>query len=413
MLTAKEGGVSAGTVAGRPKRLNPSVSRLVATTRTLPAWLVIIFGYVVARVISFGILAVGFTLAPGAPAQSSGGHADFMNYLTSWDGLHYEGIADHGYPTRLPLDSHGDVKKNAWAFLPLYPVLARGLMVMTGATFPFAALLLSLTFGLLAAIALHRLLLPRLGATSARWGALLFCFGPMSYLFQVAYADSAFLFFMFCAAIAIARRRWIILIPFAVAACFTHPGGIALALAVGATSVVRMARRDGSFTRREKVAAAAATAIIAIAGVAWPVIAGIVTQDPSAYFDSETAWWAAYVGHTNFIPFSPWFLFADRYLGVAGIVVVLGVLGASIYWFTRPTARKLGGATVAYLGSYGAYLFAVFLPQQSLLRMLLPMSPLLGHRALVATRKRRITALAVSIGLQPCAVLLLWVTWPP
>jgi hypothetical protein len=45
--------------------------------------------------------------------------------------------------------------------------------------------------------------------------------------------------------------------------------------------------------------------------------------------------------------------------------------------------------------------------------MLLPLSPLLGHPGLSRTRRRRVTTLLVSVALQPIAIFLLWVVYPP
>jgi hypothetical protein len=57
---------------------------------------------------------------------------------------------------------------------------------------------------------------------------------------------------------------------------------------------------------------------------------------------------------------------------------------------------------------YGVYLFAVFLPQQSIFRLLLPMTPMLGDERLSSTRRRRIISLVAALVGQVLAVLLLW-----
>jgi hypothetical protein len=75
---------------------------------------------------------------------------------------------------------------------------------------------------------------------------------------------------------------------------------------------------------------------------------------------------------------------------------------------TRPSVRALGTEIVAYAASYALYLFAVFLPQQSLFRLLLPLSPLLGAQGLTHSRRARSIVLWVGIALQPVAIVLLW-----
>ena len=63
---------------------------------------------------------------------------------------------------------------------------------------------------------------------------------------------------------------------------------------------------------------------------------------------------------------------------------------------------------------YIAYLLAGFLPTQSLIRMLLPLSPLLGHPGLSATRRDGWTVVGVGgAPLQSFAIFWLWVVYPP
>jgi hypothetical protein len=402
-------------VAASAEPVRASTPRSPPGRRSVPAWVLVLAGYAASRVLSTGILAAAFaiSLGVGAPIAHANVGSGFLGFLQSWDGAHYRHIAEHGYPQRLPVDALGNVQRNSWAFLPLYPYLVRGLTLATGLDFSIASIIVSVLFGGAATVAIHRLLLPRFGATGALWGAIFFCFGPMSYLLQVAYADSVFLFLMFCSLICMMSRRWLLMSAFAVAASFAHPGAIALALAVGLVCLVRLIRRDPTFALREKLAAGFAIAVITVAGFAWPVIAGLVTRDPSAYFDSETAWWTGYIGQTNFIPFSPWFILSAHYWGVIGIIGLGIILGSFVFWMTRRSTKRYGEDLLAYTGSYAAYLVAVFLPQQSIVRMLLPLSPLLGHPGLWSSRRRRAITLAVSVFWQPIAVVFLWIVYPP
>ena len=70
--------------------------------------------------------------------------------------------------------------------------------------------------------------------------------------------------------------------------------------------------------------------------------------------------------------------------------------------------KALGIEVTAYAASYALYLFAVFLPQQSLFRLLLPLSPLAGAPGLTRNVRARSIVLAVCVVLQPVALLLLW-----
>ncbi|HEY0258343.1 MAG TPA: hypothetical protein VGC18_00705 [Lacisediminihabitans sp.] len=393
---------------------SPLSLRLRIGRRYVPTWVILLVGYGLSRILTTGLLAGAWALAStqGWTIAHFDGNPGFLGYLQSWDGPYYRQVALHGYPTSLPADSAGNVEKNAWAFLPLYPMIVRAIMAVTGLDFAVAGVLVALVFGAAATFALHRLLLQRFGSTTALWGALFFCFGPMSFVLEVTYAESVFLFFMFCALAAMMSRRYLVMIPFGVAAAFAHPGALALAAALGIHGLVRLLRRE-PFPVRSIVSAVTAVVVIAAAGLAWPLIASAVTGDPSGYFKSELSWWSDYLGRVHFFPFTPWFLFAGHYWGLVGILLVIAVLAGFVWWMTRRSVRALGTDLLAYTGSYVAYLVAVFLPQQSLFRMLLPLSPLLGHPTLSRTPTRRGVTLAVSILLQPVGILLFWVIWPP
>jgi hypothetical protein len=396
---------------------DPLGSRVLRTRvhgRLVPVTVIILLGYVVARALSTGLLAIFWRAFPNGPWSTAYFHGggDFLSFLGSWDSRWYAQVAVHGYPLTLPMDAAGNVTYNTWAFFPVFPALARGLMSVTGWGFEAAAVTVAVLLGAGATVALHRVLLARFSPTQAIWGALLFAFGPLSFLLQVGYAESTFLCFLFLALWFMQQRRYLAMIPFALIASFTHPGTLALAAALGIQGLHRLWRRN-RIPHREWITGVTAIAIIVAAALLWPVLASTLTGNPGAYFATELAWWRAYFGPVIFVPFSPFFLLYGHLLGVAGIIgtVIIGI--AVIFWLTRRSMRVYGADLWTFLTSYIAYLFAVFLPTQSLLRMLLPLSPLLGHPALSRTRRRRIASLAVSIALQPLAIYVLWVVYPP
>ena len=156
----------------------------------------------------------------------------------------YRRVAFEGYPLELPIDANGDVLQNTWAFFPVFPAIVRGVMAVTGGGYDVAAMAVAIVFGLLATLALHRMLVQHFAPTQALWGALFFAFGPLSWMLQVGYAETMFLFFLFCALAAMVSRRYFIMIPFALVASFTHPGTLALAAALGLQGILRLARRQ-------------------------------------------------------------------------------------------------------------------------------------------------------------------------
>lgn len=387
----------------------PRVGSRALAGRSLPSWVRVLMIYALSRLVSTTFLAVIFTAATQQhwTFASYRANPDFFTFSGSWDASFYRQIALHGYPAELPLDATGNVQPNVWAFLPVFPWLARAVMAVSGLNFYVAGVLVALLCGAGAAVVLHRMLLPRVGETAALWAVILFCFGPVSFVLQIAYAESLFLLLAFGSLAAMLARRYLLLIPLALVAAFTRPGVIALALALGVHFLVRLFGRD-PFPWRDRITSALAGALIAVAGLAWPVIASVVTGHDNAYLETELSWWTGFVGHADLVPLTPWFLMASRYVGAFGIVLVVGLIAGFVWWLSRRSLRALGHELIAFGASYGLYLVAVFLPQQSLFRLLLPLSPLLGDPAISRNPAVRTTLLVAGIALQPVAIALLW-----
>ncbi|MGN6426802.1 MAG: mannosyltransferase family protein [Leifsonia sp.] len=376
-------------------------------------WVAILGMYAASRVLTTMLMLALFVAEQaghwvgGSPLS----HPTFFTFSATWDASYYRRIAEDGYPTTLPVDSDGDVQQNPWAFLPLYPLLVRVLMTATGLGFAPAGVLVAAGFGAGAALMLYRVVASRVGATSGFWAAVFFCFGPLSFVLQLAYAESLFFFLMFGALYAMMSRRYWDVLPFGIAAAFTKPGELALPLALGIVFLVRLVRaRRGAeaFPRRERVAMIVVGALTAAAGLAWPLIASAVTGHPDAYVETELSWWTGFIGRVAFVPLTPWFLFTWRYASLAGALLVIAVIVGYVWLLRRPGIKALGIEVTAYAASYALYLFAVFLPQQSLFRLLLPLSPLAGAPGLTRNVRARSIVLAVCVVLQPVALLLLW-----
>ena len=91
-------------------------------------------------------------------------------------------------------------------------------------------------------------------------------------------------------------------------------------------------------------------------------------------------------------PFTPWFQGAEWWLARAGLpegvawwlgaaLVVLLVAGFAVFLFT-PWVRRLGVDLRFWMLSYALYLLAVFFPQSSTFRLLVPLAPALGALAI-------------------------------
>ena len=146
-----------------------------------------------------------------------------------------------------------------------------------------------------------------------------------------------------------------------------------------------------------------------LVGLAWPAIAWAVTGVPRAYTDTELAWRSSYIGWKDLVPFAPWVQgFGWWFRQPAGTVLLVVVLVGFAAFVAMPAARRIGLELRLWSVAYLVYLLAVFFPQSSTWRILLPIAPLLGIVALPRSRAvpggRRGAVRRVAVGV---AVLLL------
>ncbi|QQD75438.1 hypothetical protein I8920_11425 [Curtobacterium sp. YC1] len=406
--------VGAGTASARRRAIDLATS--------LPAWAAVLLVWAGGRVLSTFWLLIAFPLAARAMPENGvwgDGHG-FGAFLVAWDGQYYEQISLHGYPDTLPLDAAGNVAQNAWAFLPAFPFAIRLLTISTGLPFEVGAPIVATVAGLVATALLYRLVRDRTGHAAAMWAVFFFACGPLSFLLQVGYAESTFLALTFGALLALERRRYGLVTVLGVVAAFTRPGALAIPLVLGVVALVRWirARRaDGrvleTFPLREQVRVVAAGLTMVAAGLAWPVIASHVTGTPDAYLETEMSWWVNFIGRVEFVPMTPWFLIAVRWLGVGGVLIVVFLLVAYPVWLLRRSTLRLGSTTVLYSAAYALYIFAVSLPMASTPRLLMPLAPLFGSPELVAKPWMRRTFVTAALAGQPVLVAVLWLLGPP
>ncbi|MFZ6993326.1 hypothetical protein ACO0E1_15670 [Curtobacterium sp. RRHDQ66] len=398
-------------VAEASQASRPVLRSLLSGPRS--AWTAPLVIWAASRIVSTLLLAAMYVVATASGWDFASYRKDpsFFTFSGSWDASSYRTIAEHGYPSTLPTDGDGHVLPNPWAFLPVFPALVRAVMSVTGGSFWVVGVLVAAIAGAGACVLLYRLVLAVGCSHRARWATALFAFAPTGFLLQVAYAETTFLVLLFGGLLALVHRRYWLVAVLGTIAAFAKPGVLALAVALAAHLVVRwvgLVRRRESFPWRDRIAIVVAGLVVAVAGLAWPVIASAVTGRPNAYLDTELSWWVGFVGRQHFAPLTPWFVMAGRWLGPIGIVLVVLVLVGALWFFRRRDVRALGPEVLGFTASYALYLVAVFLPQQSLPRLLMPMAPLLGSDVFVRTRRRALTWLVVGVCLQPVAIVLLW-----
>lgn len=363
-------------------------------------WVRVLAVFLASRLITTAILLV-------YAAKQGVGYFDFA---TNWDGRWYWLIAVSGYPAELPIGDDGHVTENAWAFMPAFPALVKLLTLPFGTgAFPVAAPLVSTAFAAGAALLFFRLMRRFLGESASLFAVVLFCTAPLSPILQVSYAESMHLFLLFAALLLLVDRRYAALVPVIVLMAITRPSGLAFALLLLLHAIHRfVTRRRDPFPIRERVEVVIAGLVSFLAGLAWPAAAWIVTGSLTAYTDTELAWRAAYIGHQHLVPFTPWFDGAAWWIGwwmqlpepwpgVLGALAVAALVALSGAFLLSPWARRLGVDLRFWLFSYALYLLAVFFPQSSTFRLLVPLAPGLGALAIPESRVYRAALVVLGV----------------
>ena len=362
--------------------------------------------YLAARLVTTLMLALAAQLS--GSASRFGADATVGSFVLGWDAQWYWLIALDGYPTDLPRTDSGEVAENSWAFMPVYAYLARGLGSLLG-SWGLAALFISLLAGFGAAVMLYFLLRERIGVTAATWAVAFFSCAPLAAMFQVGYAESLFLLLLFTALWLVVKRRYAWLLVLIPVMGYTRPGILAFALFLGLHGIWRWyRRRDEPLPVRQIILIIASGLLATAVGFSWQVIAAVVTGEPSAYLSTELAWRRNWLpaAADNFVPFDGfiqasgfWFARWGLPALVGPVVLVLLVAGffAALLWWQR--VRVIGVDLRLWCASYLIYLLAVFFPQSSVFRLLVPLSPLWG--AFAAPRSliwRLVTLLGCLLG---------------
>lgn len=371
--------------------------------RLTPWWVKVLVVFVLSRVVTTAIL-LDFA-ARQAQNPWTEAHPDYFSYAKIWDGHWYYIIALSGYPTDLPMTDDGHVGESAWAFMPAFPAVVRLGMLITGLDFKYVAPVLATLFALGAALVFYRVIARVQPGSVALFSVVLLCVAPLSPILQVSYAESMQLFLLAIALLLLMQRSYWMLLPVIAVMSLTRPSGLAFALAIVMHAIHRwVTRKRDPFPARERVAVVVVGLWSALCGIGWLLIAWAVTGSMTAYLDTELAWRRPYIGDQQLVPFTPWLKGAEFWQQYAPfplvyIILALLVIGFGGFLFT-PAMRKLGPDLRFWLASYALYLLAVFFPQSSTFRLLMPLFPALGAVAQLRAAPVRVLIVAACIVLQ-------------
>lgn len=331
---------------------------------------------------------------------------DLLDYSTMWDAHWYFIVAMTGYPTELPLDETGHVGENAWAFMPIYPMLARVLM-LTGLPWEGAAVAVSLAASLAFALVAYRLF-AELAPGRERFALAIVLFSPLAPVFQLGYAEPLFLLLLAGTLLAWRLREWEwlwVLIPIM---ALTRPGGLAFALALGLWFLLRWFRHRDRFPVGERRMLVGLGAWSALWGFGWLIACSIATGSLTSYLETELSWRSAYVGRQELVPFTPWPVGLEWWFGPWWPLWLAAILVTAIALLAGPWARPVGIEGRLWVIAYLVYLAAVWFPQSSTWRLLMPIFPAAAILAAVRPAWARGMLLAACIALQPVWIWFCW-----
>jgi hypothetical protein len=204
--------------------------------------------------------------------------AHAFGLLTSWDGLWYRRVAEHGY-LLLP------ERQSDPAFFPLFPMLLRGVHAL-GLGYAAAGLIVANLALLLALAAFYGLTAELLGEGVARRATVYVSIFPLSYVFSMGYPESLVLAALSLAGLYGLRGQWGRAGLWAAAGALARPGGAFVALPLLAIAWHRRRRTSPLETGR---AAGAVLAPVA-AFVSFPLYLAYVLHDPLAWSHAESRW---------------------------------------------------------------------------------------------------------------------------
>lgn len=344
--------------------------------------LTVLTTYVATRV----AVLVAFALAAAVP-----GAKGLAAQLGGYDGYWYRRIAEHGYPSTVPLDAAGHAQQNALAFFPLQPAVLRGVHAL-GPPYVAAAQVVDLLAGGAAAVLVLLVLLRCVPAEVARATVLLWCFWPAAYVLSMSYSEPLFTALAAGCLLALLRQRWAAAGVLALLASATRPTGLVLALVclVGAIAATRRAGRWRPWT---------SVALAPWGAVAYLAYVVVHTGSLSAYTRTQREGWRTSLdGGANTVRQSLRALLhpgaRPQDLAVVAFLAVVAVLAVLLVRDRPPAvllAYTLGLLALAVTGGSGTY--------SSIPRLLLPAFPLLLPLAtrLLARAPALVAAVATAL----------------
>jgi hypothetical protein len=248
-------------------------------------WLTVIGIYTLARLVSVDLLIVAVRRHLGMPVTAGPSFRLWHDALVRWDAIHYATIAADGYPHTLPLNAHGVVLANPWAFFPAFPMTAGAIARAIGMPFEAAAIAINLIAGAITAVLLARLISTFADDNTALRAVAIWAAFPTAFVLQAPYAEAIYLLYAagFLVALTSGRDGAAALL---LAGASLSRGVLVPLVAAAGVRVLTQIVRQRAVTR--PIAALAASALVS--PFVWIVVAGAVTGRIDAYAATQRAW---------------------------------------------------------------------------------------------------------------------------
>ena len=320
----------------------------------------VMIGLASGRQIAIPSVGLGGRLAIASPASP-----DFWVIAANWDGRWYGAIATYGYPDHLPVDAGGQVLPNAYAFPPLYPMLARLVMFVTGLDFTVAGPIVSFLCGAIAMMLVYRLVADTAGRLAGALTVLLLCAYVSAPVFEISYSESLTLLLICSALWLLSGRRYALVALALLLLALTRPIGLAVVLVILVHGVTRFRNRSKEeFPVRQRFWVLGLAGVGALLAGLWPLCVALMTGRPSGYLDSITA--SSQLRTPRAM--TDWLSLAWQRAGVLGLLALLMGVMACVWLVRRRGAREWSVEVRAWAWAYPLFLFFATGPDSSTIR---------------------------------------------
>ena len=366
---------TASTTTPATRHELPATTLRAPRWRSRGTWLALLV-FLASRVVDGVVLAISGhrQIALPDPALQRAAAVDhataanpgYLELLSNWDGQWYQFLATQGY--HLPAAGATNVEDTlwSWAFPPGFPMTVRALMESTGLPFGVAVTIVNLVAGAVAMVLLHRLVDLTAGPFAAASIVAVTALAPTALLLQVAYSESLALALLCAVLLLVHRRRYWWAVVAVAALSLTRVITAPLAVVVAAHAWSRLRAADGSRPRRGEWLGMGVLALTSFAGAfLWAFIVGLAIGDQTGA-----------TSRPGMLSKLGWFSQLHAQFGVAGPLVLLGLLLVLILASRTPRIATLGIELATWLWCYPLFVFAVTEIHTGILRYLLLCLPL-------------------------------------